>query len=219
LDPGAWAAHLEALAGPVLAGSPLDPSADPMPDPASFVASFRDESGHRRGVDRPLLSFMLGLPAGTPPPITPDRLDERLWWALHDSAAGVELLPDVKGPLVGRHAFEAGPIEIVTETELGALHALRHLADRDRGLRDQCIAAAEWHVRTLQPDNGTNHPWAVHVFLELARLGGSIADGARLHAETLTHNAMVATGRPDRFSACLLLDAARFLRRGTEHPG
>lgn len=156
---------------------------------------------------------MLDLPADPPSTPTPDRLDERLWWALHDRAAPVEDLLDARGPLVGEAAFEAGPVETVTETELGALHALRHLATRDRRLRDRCLDAADWHVRTLQPDNGTNHPWAVHVFVELASLGGPLADGARLHAETLVHNALVATGRPDRFSACLLLDAARFLHR------
>lgn len=214
MDPRAWARHLESLASPVLAGSPFDPDAPAPPDPSSFIATFRDESGHRRGVDRPLLGFMLGLPPGTPPAIAPDRLDERLWWALHDRDAPVTDLLETSGPLVGEAAFEAGPIETVTETELGALHALRHLAARDHALRARCLDAAGWHVRTLQPDNGTNHPWAVHVFLEFASIEGPLTGGARLHAEMLVHNTLVATGRPDRFSACLLLDAARFMHRG-----
>ena len=37
------------------------------------------------------------------------------------------------------------------------------------------------------------------------------AHEATLHAETLVHNSIVNLGRPDRFSACLLLDAARVL--------
>ncbi|MBZ0171155.1 MAG: hypothetical protein K8E66_02125, partial [Phycisphaerales bacterium] len=59
----------------------------------------------------------------------------------------------------------------------------------------------------------TNHPWAVHVFLRLslAESDRAASDAARLHAETLLHNALVSSGRPDRFSACLLLDAARAL--------
>lgn len=104
-----------------------------------------------------------------------------------------------------------GAIETTTETELSALHALSHHARRDPSgrLAERCLDAARWHVDELQPDNGTNHPWAVHVFLALAEDDST----ARLHAESLVHNALVSSGRPDRFSACLLLDSARLLAR------
>jgi hypothetical protein len=119
---------------------------------------------------------------------------------------------------LGEAAFARGAIEATTETELSALHALSHHASvtgpvAAATLGERVLDAARWHVDTLQPDNGTNHPWAVHVFLGLASADESYAAGATLHAEGLLHNALVRAGRPDRFSACVLLDSARALRR------
>lgn len=252
MDTRQWAEHLASIAAPVLAGTPLDPlSASPRDDGhrAAFIESFRDELGHRRAIDRPLLLHLLGgrpeekADAGARTIDDPTAsLDVRLWWALASGTAEIpaqssfdrsvrtELLASALAhegvaPIIGEPAFRAGAIEATTETELGALHALMNLADaigRTGGdgaeasgrLRERCLDAARWHADTLQPDNGTNHPWAIHVFVALAEADASYAMPAELHAQALLHNAMVQTGRPDRFSACLLLDASRALARG-----
>ncbi len=107
-------------------------------------------------------------------------------------------------PLLGRT-----PIEVWTEQELSGLHALWWLARR-RGRDDLArrgAAARDWHLVNTQPDNATNRPWALHVFL----LGGT--DESRLYAETLLHNCLVGTGRPDPTSAWILLDSARALEK------
>lgn len=156
--------------------------------------------------------------------------DVALWWALHTGESAVEILGIASGvrtgavvddpvgpaPILGEAEFQRGAIEATTETELGALHALVHharlRATPDRALLIECcLDAARWHVNTLQPDNGTNHPWAIHAFVELADADPEYAMSATLHAEALLHNALVRTGRADRFSACLLLDASRAL--------
>ncbi|USN99362.1 MAG: hypothetical protein H6810_01410 [Phycisphaeraceae bacterium] len=206
-----WSDHLRSLAEPVLADTPL--AEGWWGDAAAFVEGFADERGDRRAVDRPLLAWMVGADPGPPPPLTPRGVDLRLWWTLHRGDRIDSVIAPGPGPLVGRTAFESGAIETTTEIELGALHALGHHATRDRRWMARCLDAARWHVEFLQPDNGTNHPWAVHVFVWLAmtETDESRAGEAALHAETLVHNALVASGRPDRFSACLLLDAARAL--------
>lgn len=219
MDRDRWSEHLAAIAAPALAGTPLDPESGPCdPDVAArFIDSFADELNHRRAVDRPLLGRLLGI-APTPPESEPASEDVALWWAIHTGVSSVlveRMMSSAPGPLIGEPAFQRGAIEATTETELGALHALAHHARAAGGKRSRisarCLDAARWHVDTLQPDNGTNHPWAIHVFIELADADPAYAMGATLHAEGLLHNAMVRTGRPDRFSACLLLDASRAL--------
>lgn len=68
------------------------------------------------------------------------------------------------------------------------------------------MAAAAAYMEQIQPDNATNHPWAIHVFLVHALRTGT--DDGRMYAETMLHNCMVGSGRPDRLSAVILLDAA-----------
>lgn len=183
-------------------------------DPAaaeSFLANFRDERGHRRRVDRPFLAAHFGLDPG-PPPIVASP-DEALWWALHrQDPAPLAIQPQTEGPLIPQG--EQISLEVWTESELCGLHALWALAARraDPGMQARVIGAARWHVAHTQPDNATNHPWAVHVFLMLAAHG---SPDARLYAETLVHNCQVSLGRPDRFSAIILLDAARALEAAT----
>lgn len=218
----AWIDALRTLAAPPLAGTPLAHLAESPsdaqtdhhgPDPApiqGFIDGFADEMGHRRRVDRPLLAWLLGVSPGDPP--ERPAPDEALWWALHESGSDPRgLLRAESGPLLGADS-DLG-IEVSTEQELAALHAAWWLTrrDSDAQLRDRIRSAAEWHVRTLQPDNATNHPWAVHVFLDLAANGGAQAIDAEMHARTLVHNSMMMQGRPGRFAACLLLDAARAL--------
>lgn len=208
-----WSDHLLATAAPVLLDTPFLNVQESLVSVPGFIDSFADEHGDRRAVDRPLLAHMLRADPGPTPDLKRTDADLRLWWALHDGSSIESVVTPGPGPVVGVPAFETGAIETTTETELGALHALAHHARRDGRWRARCLEAARWHVEMLQPDNGTNHPWAVHVFLDLAytEADPAASAAARIHAETLMHNALVSTGRPDLFSACLLLDAARSL--------
>jgi hypothetical protein len=111
------------------------------------------------------------------------------------------------GSLLPRSLYRA--IEVWTEADLCGLHALWRLA-RERGRVDWRVRterARDWHVAHTQPDNATNRPWGLHVFL----LGGR-SDSIH-YAETLLHNSMVLHGRPDPLSALILLDAAQELAR------
>lgn len=209
----AWAAHLRSLAEPVLAETPL---LNPALDTAAFVESFVDEAGHRRAVDRPLLAWLLGTHPGQPP--KPPTLDEPLWWRLAGGKADwSDLVRPDDGPLLLDPNDESVGVEVRTEAELSAVHALHRLGQHhaDDDAIDRAFAAARWHTETLQPDNATNHPWGVHAFLELSISVSEpdLAGAARAHAGTLLHNAMVALGHPDRFGALLLLDSARALEQ------
>lgn len=156
--------------------------------------------------------------AGEPPaPASkPPDLDGLLWRCVADP--GLTGWRDEVGLDLGREALFPGlrgqaAIEVWTERELAGLHALLWLAMRKRD--EQAMArvfdAADWHLEHTQPDNATNRAWAAHVFLLLAARR-SLAD-ARLYAETLVHNCMVATGAPDALSALILRDAAAALGR------
>ncbi len=139
-------------------------------------------------------------------PDEPD-LDARLWWKVVAPAGSLsagEISDTADGPLFEQGLFNA--IEVWTESELSAMQALWWLGRRQGAIRDRAHAAALWHIDNTQPDNATNRPWAIPVFLELA-----IADSshdARLYAETLLHNAIAANGNAEPFSAAILLDAA-----------
>lgn len=231
-----WSDRLRSIADLTLAGTPWVnplPTATDKHDHAELSAShtatltpvltFRDDAGHRRATDRPFLAALIGATIAREPNTRPWReipIDEQLWWAVHDQTAPVL---DTHSSLVGlAHAPATGPlaaicagIETRTETELSALHALWRLGRTTPGqhasLRTRALNAARWIVRELQPDNATNHPWAAHVFIELAIHDRSAP--ASMYAETLAHNSMVAAGRPDTFSALVLLDSSRELLR------
>ncbi|MEM1422696.1 MAG: hypothetical protein AAGH64_01710 [Planctomycetota bacterium] len=173
------------------------------------VARFADERGHRRAVDPYLLAWRGGGAAGAEPP--GDVSEARLWAALVQENADVRTLLPMR---TSSHAplFEQPDdvvIEVWTETELASLHALWWHARRDPSLAPIVRDVAAWHVEMLQPDNATNHPWGVHVFLLLHIEHG--VEGAELYAQTLLHNCMVTMGRPDRLSAHILADAAHAL--------
>jgi hypothetical protein len=138
-------------------------------------------------------------------------VDLRLWHAAVASASiGVEL-PAGQGPLVPWDQSVA--IEVWTEEELSGMHALARLARRldSRPARERLWSAVRWHVEHTQPDNGTNRPWAIHVFL----LEGS--PEARAYAGTLLHNAQALQGRPAPISAWILMDAAAELDLAAAH--
>ncbi|MEL6795545.1 MAG: hypothetical protein AAFO89_01860 [Planctomycetota bacterium] len=156
-----------------------------------------------RRTTRNLLAFVL---LDEPVSVETDQitaLDDRLL------AAAGGLLPDPQppstdGPIQTRSRDDV--IELWTERELTIVHA-GWLLPR------WCAAAvssARWLIEEIQPDNATNLPWAVHVFASLFIDEG--IEEARMYAETLMHNCVVTTGRPDDLSALILLDAARQLR-------
>lgn len=187
---------------------------------ARLADSFRDDLGHRRPEDGVFLRAHLGL---APPASTPPSPEARLW-----AMAGTPDAADSPEPIVGPARAE-GPlllghetraIEVATDAELCAIHALWAIGERHGAWRDRALAAARWCVDELQPDNATNEPWAIHVFLILEHLERDAAAG--LYAQTLLHNAMVAgagsraggasgNALPTR-SAWIIRDAAMRLR-------
>ena len=187
-----WMAHLRAVAEPVATQPP--PRGGLVGPAFAAVASGAD-------------------PGPMPSPVPP--ADAGLWWALVDRNVDVDALLEDPGPNQGSlwplHRFSG--LEVWTETELCGLHALWCLA-RERRRDDwarRVDAVRDWHLVHTQPDNATNRPWALHVFL----LAAQDSPEARAYAETLLHNAMVTTGgRPDLLSAWILLDSARRIEEG-----
>jgi hypothetical protein len=163
----------------------------------------------------PFSAVALGRPAGPVPcPVPP--ADVGLWWALADADVNVDELIEGPGggPLWPQTRFSG--VEVWTEAELCGLHALWCLA-RGRGREDwlrRVDAARRWHLAHTQPDNATNRPWALHVFL----LGDPPSPETRLYAETLLHNALVLNGRPDLLSAWILLDSASRIEESYSSP-
>ncbi len=204
-----WSERLGHLAEPSLRGTPLLGSDG---DAAGWVRGFADDAGHRRAIDPPLLCRMLRLATGDL--ARGERIDERLMLAACECASPMppspSLTPDATGPLAPE--FSERGIETWTEVEFGSLHALSWIALRRPEYRARVVSCARWLIDNLQPDNATNRPWASHVFLAIAN---GPSDLALLYADTLIHNALVGQSRPDRFSAVLLLDSARWLA----HPG
>ncbi len=204
-DPGRWSAHLRRLGESVSGGVDLK-------------RELREALQRPYWIGGPLLAAMWVRRHGSlPADLVPGHLggalrlardDAALWWALVEPQAGpVERWIDVRGegPLFAQDACRA--IEVWTETELSALHALwRHAriatGEAAAALSARISRAVFWHLEHTQPDNATNHPWAAHVFL----LHGS--PESRHFAETLVSNCMVLNGRPDALSAWILLDAA-----------
>lgn len=115
-------------------------------------------------------------------------------------------------------------MEVWGERELCALHALWSRArtatpeDRARWCR-RGFQACRWLLANLQPDNATNYPWSVHVWLIVSEQGvhewgnANLGPEARVYAETLLHNCQVGPGhgKADRRSAWILWHAAREL--------
>lgn len=198
-----WSDRLRALAEPVLGGGP---PLKPVDDVPAWIEGFRDDHGYRHPQHAAFLAMLLGSSEGVP---AGRDLDARLW---HGAATGqtgaAASLVDQTGPLA---PIDQGVIEVWTETELSGLQALRALARRTG--RDELAAraldAAAWHVDNTQPDNATNRPWGVNVFVELAHRTGSVE--AEMYVQTLVHNTLHPRGRPERFSAFILLEASRGL--------
>lgn len=188
---------------------------------------FRDEQGNRPQSIEPFLGWRLARGGKADPVMTSRGLlvggarpstDARLWLALLDGDIDIDaLLGSIaraprtsadEGALTPRGSLRT--IEVWTETEVSSLHAL-WWASKIRSRPewgDLALRCAAWHLEHVQPDNATNRPWAVHVFAQLALRGDT---EAALHAQTLIHNCMVGTGKADRLSALILVDAAEAL--------
>lgn len=214
-----WPTLLHSLAAEALRDTPLALGSTGVDAGAAkawakaWAMDFADESGHRRAIDGALLARLLKIDPPPPPP--PGRAlspDEDLWWRSARRDARVDdVILAADGPLVGSH--RSPTIETWTECELSAMHAAWNilLDAPSASLYARLLAGASWLTTNLQPDNATNHPWAVHAFIHLWNATGDAA--FRHYAETLIHNCQVQLGRPDRFSALLLLDAANALSR------
>jgi len=212
----AWVGYLRHLARPVVEGIDLDREVEvALGNPCSLagpllVAARLDGEGAggggmaRQGYDVP--AVIRDEPRRYP--------DVFLWWGLVDESLDVMRAFDVDGdgPIIPQDVCTT--IEVWTETELAALHALTNHAAlmRRRDLEERIKRAVSWHIETTQPDNATNHCWAVNTFLDAGSGVGSGAGTAEaMHfAETLVSNCLVQNAQPDFLSAWILLDAARF---------
>lgn len=136
--------------------------------------------------------------------------DEVLWHAAvspddgERSGAADRLLAARPGTsLVDPARFAA--LEVWSECELSALHALARLArlrpSAARTARLEGLVA--WHLEHTQPDNATNRPWAVHVFAARPE------PESWLYAETMLHNVAASDARNEALSRWILLDASR----------
>ena len=189
--PAAWARHLSSLVGALPA---------PLPTPGTALGAGE--------IDAPLLAAATGRLLDVPPRWRLDdaprgdaanaTLDVRLWWRVHQPQAPLSAIldPDARGPLLPAQA--PLPIEVWTECELCALHALGRIV-AGVGAGDaaptplptspwgaRLDSARAWHLEHTQPDNATGRPWAVAVF------AADPAPESQLYAQTLLHNALVA---------------------------
>ena len=138
-------------------------------------------------------------------PVSQTSSPEATLWAARVNA-GIDvddiLFRADDGPLLP--TSRATAIEVWTDAELAALHATWWLAtqadhERRSARLDRALA---WHLDHTQPDNATNRPWAIHVFLTAG------TPDAMHYAATLIHNAIALDGRPTTLGGALLRDAA-----------
>ncbi len=196
----------------------------PQSTPESWADRLRQAGLSSLGSDRPEviadavesqlgllpMARLLAVALGAPVALSdrqPRSLDERLWSAI--VGPGTDLAPprNESGPLTGIN--ESGAIEVWTETELACVHGAWSLGG---SWRDAAVESASWLLDNIQPDNATNHPWAIHVF---AWMGAKNKNPEfDLYAQSLLHNSIVGTGTPDTFSALILLHAGNALYAG-----
>lgn len=198
-----WAAHLNSLAdSSTTQGSQADAPA--------LVRNFTDERGNRLPIDPLLLAHVLHIdrPLDPLPPPNPQNLHLRLWRHACTQETEPKELPNAT-PLLDIKDF--GSIETWTESFLCALHALGWLSRHRpaRYPRDRIDRELAWIIEHVEPDNATRHPWAIHLFLDLA-LRQENAE-AMLYAQELLHVCQVSTGKPALRSAWILRDSANWL--------
>jgi hypothetical protein len=163
--------------------------------------------------DAPRTSVLAPLPPD-PTLFSGNRSEQQLWRACAGEVIDPwEAIRPEAGSLLTPDEFLA--IEVWAECELSAVHALHRLV-RERaakGMESEPLArrladAVRWHLEHTQPDNSTNRPWALHVFL----LADDGSGEAALYAETLLHNVLATHARQEPLSRWILGDAARELR-------
>lgn len=186
-----------------------------------WIAAFSDGMGNRRRTDRPMLADMARASPGTTPDLTRLDPEEATWWALHDPRvldnAGIDLA--TTGPLFP--ALRDRGIEWWTQAELSGVHALSTLGLRAKNpaILARVERSATWLLEEVQPDNATQWPWAVHIFAAIAIHASrdqATRTAARHYAQTLVHNAIVNSGAPDPFAACILWSSAAWLELGMQ---
>lgn len=190
-----------------------------------FIEGFADGMGDRRPIDRPLLARVIG---GLPHCFVNQEGDDAATAMMRavgrrDISAIRKLIrePDARMPMPLIAEPSVATLEAETERELAAVHALASLALADAAfadLRPRLLGAAKWLIAEIQPDNATHRPWAVHGFVfASAVLEPHEAIDAEMYAQTLVHNAVVASGvtsgKIDVFSLVLLRDAQQALQR------
>ncbi|TVQ54449.1 MAG: hypothetical protein EA377_05435 [Phycisphaerales bacterium] len=149
-------------------------------------------------------------PDAAPPGSSPEVA---LWWAVAGASVDVDaaIAEPTEGSLLPQGLYRA--IEVWTESDLCALHALWILAQRE-GRADwieRVDRVRQWHLEYTQPDNATNRAWALHVFLLGSPPFELCEPESRHYAETLLHNTIAMDGRPTPLNAWILLDAARWI--------
>ena len=187
-----WVKHLSAIASPVIAS-------DDRIERCAIVEPFLVATNEHQ-VETPLVAAR-----GETPDVT-------LWRAMSDDSIEVDRIIETptNGSLFPMDLYSA--IEVWTESDLCGLHALWNLAST-RARNDWMTRAhdiRDWHLEHIQPDNATNRPWALHVFL----LAGT--PEAIHHASILLHNCQAMHGHPDPLSARILMESARQLERATK---
>ena len=184
-----WVSMLRSVAEPVVgAGEPMERQAIVQAFLAATDAAAMVREAASSGAD-----------GNTP--------DVRLWRALCDADIDVDAVIGTgrADALFPQDRYSA--IEVWTESDLCGLHALWRLA-HERGRSDWLDRAGQvrdWHLEHTQPDNATNRPWSLHIFV--------VAESPESdhYAQTLLHNCQAVHGRPDPLSARILLDAALML--------
>ena len=175
-----------------------------------MLASADDWIRHLRAVAGPGTEPDLDRP---PPCVLAGGGPDEVLWPAALPGAGPRLRAEADRLLAARPgaslADGAGflALEVWTECELSALHALSRLvrADPTPARAARLEELRRWHLEHTQPDNATNRPWALHVFAR-ARDPESA-----LYAETLLHNVRASDARNEPLSRWILLDAAREL--------
>lgn len=215
-DRALWVKRLKGAAEATLGKLPS------IPQPGMF----RDERRNRLEVDEALFASLRSTVWRAP---LNSGGDVRLWGGEPVDAV---VLPtaatagEVGRPLLGDWTNQPPDrpfvgLEVWGERELCALHALWSRArsapaqDQARWLR-RGFSACRWMLENLQPDNATNLPWSVHVWVmvgDAGPWGDGLGPEARVYGETLLHNCQVGggTGKPDFRSAWILMHAAQEL--------